>query len=79
MPETEGLQMNIWSTVWADPLAMYEAGYSLINMQNNHLYIIPGGGYDYLDTKELFDHWEPNKFYDYNQLERVPSCLYDME
>ena len=73
MPETEGLQMNIWSTVWADPLAMYEAGYSLINMQNNHLYIIPGGGYDYLDTKELFDHWEPNKFYDYNQLERVPS------
>ena len=73
MPDTEGLQMNLWSTVWADPLAMYEAGYSLINMQNNHLYIIPGGGYDYLDGKELEENWEPNKFYDYNQLERIPS------
>ena len=72
MPDAEGLQMNIWSTVWADPLTMYEAGYSLINMQNNHLYIIPGGGYDYLDTAELFTNWEANKFYDYNQLEHIP-------
>lgn len=72
VPGTENLQMNIWSTVWADPLTMYEAGYSLINMQNNHLYIIPGGGYDYLDEKELFENWEVNKFYDYNQLENIP-------
>ena len=42
---------------------MYEAGYSLINMQNNHLYVIPGGGYDHLDTRDLYDNWEPNKFY----------------
>lgn len=73
MPDTSGLQMNLWSTVWADPLDMYERGYSLINMQNNHLYIIPGGGYDYLDTEELFRNWEVNKFYDYNQLELIPS------
>ena len=72
MPDAERLQMNIWSTVWADPLTMYETGYSLINMQNNHLYIIPGGGYDYLDTAELFTNWEVNKFYDYNQLEHIP-------
>jgi len=73
MPETEGLQMNIWSTVWADPLFMYRAGYTLINMQNNHLYIIPGGGYDYLDAEELYRNWEPNRFYDYNQLETIPA------
>lgn len=73
MPASENLQMNIWSTIWADPKEMYEAGYSLINMQNNHLYIIPGGGYDYLDVEELYENWEPNKFYDYNQLEIIPS------
>ncbi len=73
MPSPEGLQMNIWSTVWADPLTMYRAGYTLINMQNNHLYIIPGGGYDYLDGEELYRNWEVNKFYDYNQLETIPA------
>ncbi len=73
MPPPDNLQMNLWSTVWADPVEMYEAGYSLINMQNNHLYIIPGGGYDYLDVKELYENWQPNKFYDYNQLETIPS------
>ncbi|MCM1388605.1 MAG: family 20 glycosylhydrolase, partial [Bacillus sp. (in: Bacteria)] len=72
IPDTKDLQMNLWSTTWADPMEMYEAGYSLINMQNNHLYIIPGGGYDYLDTEELFANWEVNKFYDYNQLEYIP-------
>lgn len=72
-PSARNLQMNIWSTVWADPREMYEAGYSLINMQNNHLYIIPGGGYDRLDIRELYENWEPNKFYDYNQMEMIPS------
>ncbi|MCM1123581.1 MAG: family 20 glycosylhydrolase [Eubacterium sp.] len=72
MPDPEGLQMNIWSTLWADPIQMYEAGYSLINMQNSHLYIIPGGGYDHLDEEELYRNWEPNKFYDYNAVEVIP-------
>ncbi|MDD6811532.1 MAG: family 20 glycosylhydrolase [Lachnospiraceae bacterium] len=73
MPPTQKVQMNIWSDVWADPMEMYQAGYSIINMQNNHLYIIPGGGYDYLDAKELYDNWQPNKFYDYNKVEVIPA------
>ena len=73
MPDSEGLQMNIWSTLWADPRQMYEEGYSLINMENIHLYVIPGGGYDYLDREELYMNWEPNKFYDYNAIEIIPS------
>lgn len=73
MPSPENLQMNIWSTQWADPREMYEAGYSLINMQNNHLYIIPGGGYDHLDCRELYENWAPNRFYDYNRIETIPS------
>ncbi|MDE5938103.1 MAG: family 20 glycosylhydrolase [Lachnospiraceae bacterium] len=72
-PLTDHLQMNLWSTVWADPQEMYEAGYSLINMQNNHLYIIPGGGYDRLNVRELYENWAPNRFYDYNRRETIPS------
>lgn len=72
VPSVENLQMNIWSDIWADPIDMYEDGYSLINMQNNHLYIIAGGGYDYLDTEELYLNWEPNKFYDHYQVKTVP-------
>ncbi len=73
MPDKEGLQMNIWNTLWADPEQMYEAGYSLINMESGHLYVIPGGGYDYLNRKELYENWEPNKFYDYNSIELIPA------
>ena len=73
MPPTENVQMNLWSDIWADPMEMYQEGYSIINMQNNHLYIIPGGGYDYLDNEDLYANWEPNKFYDYNQLEVIPA------
>ena len=73
VPSPENLQMNIWSTVWADPMEMYGEGYSLINMQNNHLYIIPGGGYDRLDGRELYENWAPNRFYDYNRRETVPA------
>lgn len=71
-PQPENLQMNLWSTVWADPMEMYEAGYSLINMQNNHLYLIPGGGYDRLDGRDLYENWAPNRFYDYNRRETIP-------
>lgn len=73
IPDTTELQMNVWSTLWADPVEMYQMGYSIINMQNNHLYSIPGGGYDYLDTEELYRNWEPNRFYDYNQSETIPA------
>lgn len=72
-PSPENLQMIIWSTVWADPQEMYEAGYSLINMQNNHLYLIPGGGYDHLNIGELYENWAPNRFYDYNRIETIPA------
>ena len=72
MPDADRLQMNLWSTVWADPQEMYEAGYPLINMQNNHLYVIPGGGYDRLDSEELYDRWTPNRFYDNDMVEIIP-------
>lgn len=58
------MQMNIWSYIWANPVDMYEKGFHIINMQNNHLYIIPGSGYDHLNLMDLYDNWTVNYYYD---------------
>lgn len=60
---SENVQMNIWSTSWAEPRAMYKAGYKLINTLDHPLYIVPGAGYynDFLDTKNLYANFEANK------------------
>lgn len=74
MPAADNLQMNIWSLDWADPEEMYEAGYSLINMQSNHLYLIPGGGYDHLDLDKIWSEWEPYLYYDDHYTQELPAC-----
>ncbi|MBS4749531.1 discoidin domain-containing protein [Carnobacteriaceae bacterium zg-ZUI78] len=60
---SENVQMNIWNTGWANPSAMYKAGYQLINTLDGPLYIVPGAGYynDFLNTQNLYQTWEPNK------------------
>ncbi len=60
----EDVQMNIWHTMWANPKDMYDQGYGLINSQNRCLYIIPGGGWDYLEPDTLYEEWIPNLFVD---------------
>lgn len=61
---SEGVQMNLWSTSWANPQEMYNKGYGLINMVDNQLYIVPGVGteyyHDYLDVASLYANWQPN-------------------
>lgn len=56
------LQMHIWDVQWADPTEMYEEGFSLINSLSSHLYLIPGGGYDWLDRDYLETKWQPNVY-----------------
>ena len=56
------LQMQIWDTSWADPEETYEAGFSILNSLSSSLYLIPGGGYDWLDREFLEEEWEPNVF-----------------
>jgi len=56
------LQMQIWDVDWADPADMYEEGFSLLNSLKNELYIVPGGGYDRLDTEYLQNTWQPNVY-----------------
>lgn len=61
---SEGVQMNLWSTSWANPQAMYNDGFELINMVDNKLYIVPGVGteyyHDYLEIESLYNNWQPN-------------------
>ncbi|HIY61819.1 MAG TPA: family 20 glycosylhydrolase [Candidatus Eisenbergiella pullistercoris] len=57
----EQIQIQIWSADWSDPLKTWQAGYTVINSLNSSLYLIPGGGYDYLDLEALAD-WEANEY-----------------
>lgn len=59
---SKNLQMHIWDTDWADPQDMYDEGFSIINSLSSSLYIIPGGGYDWLDQEFLEEKWQPNIF-----------------
>lgn len=73
---SENVQLNIWHTMWANPADMYDQGYGLINSQNRCMYVIPGGGWDYLDNQQIYDEWTPNIFVDSqnsNKTYEIPS------
>ena len=55
---------DVWDNRWANPLATVQQGFQIINANDNILYIVPKAGYfhDYLDTKLLYEQWEPNIF-----------------
>ena len=63
--ETKGVQMNIWNTGWANPTAMYNLGFDLINVTDGPSYMVPNGGGgrggygDYLNLNSIYG-WEPN-------------------
>ena len=66
------IQVQIWSALWSDPQTTYRAGYTVINSLNSSLYIIPGGGYDYLDLEAL-STWEPNEYPMGGQTQVLPA------
>ncbi len=55
---------DVWDNQWANPIDMVQQGFRIINANDILLYIVPKAGYfhDYLDTKLLYDQWEPNIF-----------------
>ena len=61
---SEGVQMNVWNTGWANPTNMYNEGFELINTIDGQLYMVPAAGYyfDYLNTQNLYNNWVPNNF-----------------
>lgn len=62
----ENVQMNLWSSAWADGIEMYDMGYDLINTIDSYLYMVPNGSggrgayNDYLDTQSIYNNFEPN-------------------
>lgn len=60
---TEGVQMNVWNTTWANPQAMYDLGFDLINCLDGSHYMVPYSGYYH--PNGLGDggySWDPNNF-----------------
>ncbi|MBE6419079.1 MAG: hypothetical protein E7031_03025 [Akkermansiaceae bacterium] len=60
--ESEGVQMNLWSTLWQDPVEAMNDGFKLINTNDGHLYIVPFANYYRMDKnhKWVYNHWRPN-------------------
>lgn len=59
----KGVQMNLWSTGWMNPIEAMNAGYDLINTNDGQLYIVPFANYYRMDRnhKGLYTNWQPNK------------------
>lgn len=58
----EGVQMYMWYPGYANPKAMYDLGYKMINIHDGNVYIVPGAGYyfDYLNKSRILNSWRPN-------------------
>ena len=71
---SEKVQLNIWSTGYANPTNMYNQGFDMINTLVDGstacggLYIVPSGNRgrgaygDFLQTENLYNNWQPNVF-----------------
>ena len=66
--ESTGVQMNIWSMGWQNPVEATKAGYAIMNTLDIWMYIVPSGngsvgGYgDDLNTKWVYNNWNPVTF-----------------
>lgn len=58
----DNLSLLFWNAAWADAQDLYDDGYSLINARSDALYIISGGGYDYLDKESFYESFQVNSF-----------------
>ena len=59
---SEGVQLNIWNTGYANPQDMYNLGFDLINTLEGPNYIVPAAGYynDYINAGHIYNTWQPN-------------------
>ena len=62
-----GVQLNLWSSDWADGLEMYQMGFDLINTIDDYLYMVPNGtgrrgSYtDLLNKERIFKEFSPSR------------------
>ena len=59
--KSDNVWMNAWYNGYADPGEMMKAGYDLISIPDEEVYIVPAAGYykDFLDIKALYNSWTP--------------------
>lgn len=64
----ENVEMNLWSSDWADGLQMYNMGYKLINTIDDYGYMVPSGSLtransygDLLNVSRIFSSFAPNR------------------
>lgn len=76
----EQVQVNLWSSDWADGLQMYDMGYKLINTIDDYTYMVPNGNLgranaygDLLNIDRIFTSFEPNRLKTRSGYKMVPS------
>lgn len=63
-PVDTDITLNGWNNGWQNPIDAINEGRKIINTTDGLLYIVPKAGYyyDYLNTKWLYENWEPTYF-----------------
>jgi len=58
---SKGVELDIWYNPYYGPAAALRAGYEIIAIEDNLLYICPACGYynDYLPLRQIYRYWEP--------------------
>lgn len=61
--KSENVLMYAWHNNYAQPKDMVKQGYDLVSIPDGLLYIVPEAGYyyNYLNTKHLYNNWEPTQ------------------
>lgn len=61
--KADNVLMYAWHNNYAQPKDMVKQGYDLVSIPDGLLYIVPEAGYyyNYLNTKHLYNSWEPNQ------------------
>ncbi len=59
--KSDDVLMYSWSTGYANPDEMLDAGYKLVSIPDAYVYIVPEAGYyyNYLNNKLIYDEWSP--------------------
>lgn len=75
----ENVEMNLWSSGWADGMQMYDMGYKLINTIDGYGYMVPNGNMgrgaygDLLNVNSVFNNFEANNVGTKSGYKRIPS------
>jgi len=64
IPVNPQIVIEDWDNTWANPIAMMQQGFKIINANDLELYIVPHTSYfhDFLDTQMLYNSWDPSIF-----------------